>query len=198
MDVKAHVFPAFQLVAELDLDAIALVGADGQRLDPLGLQTGDDGSRIEAFFVSGLFVLGLFRTNLLEVLVQHVHVAGIKIEPLVQRDLDVDRGHVVLFHRGSRRALAAARHRHRFDTRIRHEQHVLSARTILVHHGLSVVHAGVDTLHLRIMGHVLHDALVLLLDHCRTIGLTGHRIFNDRLPLELFRPSGKLMVHRHM
>ncbi len=188
MDVKAHVFPAFQLVAELDLDAIALVGADGQRLDPLGLHTGDDGSRIEAFFVSGLFVLGLFHTNLLEVLVQHVHVAGIKIEPLVQRDLDVDRGHVVLFHRGSRRALAAARHRHRFDTRIRHEQHVLVARAILVHHVQIVIEAA-RALRLGILLHLLHDAVMLAFHHGGALRTALHRIFDDRLSLEPFCPG---------
>jgi hypothetical protein len=45
---------------------------------------------------------------------------------------------------------------------------------------------------------MLHDALMLLLDHRRTLALAGHRVFDDRLSLELFSPSGKLMVHRHM
>src|SRR5262249_5308524 len=35
MDVEADVLAAFQLVAELDLDAVALVAADDQRLNPL-------------------------------------------------------------------------------------------------------------------------------------------------------------------
>ncbi len=198
MDVQADVLAAFQLVGQLDLDAIALVGADGQRLNPLGLHAGNDGAGIEALLVAGFLVLGFLRAHLVEVLVQHIHVAGIVIEPLIQRDLDVDRGHVVLLDRRGRGALAAARHRHRFDAGIGHEQHVLPAGAVLVHHRLSVVHPGVDALHLRIMGHMLHDALMLLLDHRRPLGLAGYRVFDDRLSLELFRPSGKLMVHRHM
>ena len=30
-----------------------------------------------------------------------------------------------------------------------------------------LIHPGIDTLHLRILAHMLHDALVLLLDHGR-------------------------------
>ena len=67
-----------------------------------------------------------------------------------------------------------------------------------MHHGRGVVHAGVDALHPRILGHVLHDALMLLLDHRGTFALAGHGVFDDRLPLELLQPRRKLMIHCRM
>ena len=59
-----------------------------------------------------------------------------------------------------------------------------------------VVHPGIDTLHLRILGHMLHDPLVLLFNHRGTLGLATHRILDDRLTFEFFRPTRQLMVHR--
>ena len=199
MDVQADRAAAlFQLVGELDLDAIALVGANRQGLNPLGLHARDHGSGIEAFLVARRLIRRFFGAHLIQVLVQHIHVAGIEIEPLVQRDLDIDRGHIVLLHWGRSRALPAAGQRHRLDPGIGHEEHVLSTRAILVHHGGGVVHAGVDALHLRILGHVVHDPLMLLFNHRGTLGLAAHRIFDDRLALELFRPAWQLVVHRNM
>ena len=153
------------------------------------------------FLLARFLVCVFFCADLIQVLVQHVHVARIEVEPLVERDFDVDRGDIVLLHRRRRRTLAAIRHGHWFDPRIGHEQHVLSACAILVHHGGGVVHPGIHTLHLRILRHVLHDALMLLFDHRSTVALAGHRVLDDGLPLELFGPSGKLMIlmiHRHV
>ncbi len=150
------------------------------------------------FLVACLLVLVFFFTDLVNVFIEHVHVAGIKIEPLVERDLDIDRGHIILLDRSGRGALPAAGYGHRLNARIRHKQHVLAARAVLMHHGGRVVHAGVDALHLRIMAHVLHDALMLLLDHRGALALAGHGVFDDRLSFELLRPGGQLMIHRLM
>ena len=59
-----------------------------------------------------------------------------------------------------------------------------------------IVPAG--ALHGRVMLHLLHDALVLPFDHAGTFRLAFHRIFDDRLSLQLFGPTRRLMVHRHM
>jgi len=48
------------------------------------------------------------------------------------------------------------------------------------------------------MRHVLHDALVLLFNHGCTIALSCHRVFDDCLSFELFRPSRKLVIHRRL
>jgi hypothetical protein len=91
--------------------------------------------------------------------------------------------------------LPATGHRYRFHARIGHEEHILPACTILMHHGRSVVHSGVDTLHLGILGHMLHDPLMLLLNFRGSIGLAAHRILDDRLTFEFLCPTRQLMVH---
>ncbi len=106
LDEQAAVF-RFHLVPERHLDAIALIGPDHQRLNHVALQSGGDGARIIAVLIAGGLVLGLFRTGLLHVLRQDVHVAGIVVEPAVQRDFDVDHRNVVLLDRRIGRALSA-------------------------------------------------------------------------------------------
>src|SRR5688572_3389662 len=198
VNMKADLFATVQLVAELDLEAVALVTTNHKRLNPLRLDTGNHGTRIVTFFVA-CFLIGVFlRTNLVDILIQDIHVARIKIEPLVERDLDIDRGDVVLLHRCCGGTLTATGHGDGLDTRVGDEQHILPAGTVLMHHGRGVVHTGVDALHLRILGHMLHDALMLLLDHCGTLAVAGHRILDDRLPFELLSPGGKLMIHGRM
>ena len=194
--MKADVFATFQLVAQLDLDAIPLVAANRQRLNPLGLHTGNHRARIKAFLVARFPILRFFRPNLVEIFIQRVHVAGIKIEPLVQRDLDVDRRHVVLLDRRRGRALPASRQCHWLHSWVGHQQEILTACPILVHHGLGIEHTRIDLLRLRIMSQMLHDPLVLLLNHRRALRLSGHRIFDNRLPLQLLRPRRELMGHR--
>ena len=197
MDVQTDRSTAlFQLVRELDLDAVTLVGAENEGLNPLCLHARNHGARIEPFLVAGFFVLGFFCAHLIQIFIQHVHIAWIEVEPRVERDLDIDRGHVVLLHRSRGRTLSAACQRHRFHARIGHKQHVLPPCSILVHHGRGVVHPGVDTLHLGILGHMLHDPLVLLFNHCRTLGLAAHRILDNRLTFEFLRPTRQLMAHR--
>ena len=185
--------------SELDLDAVTLVGADGKRLNPLRLHPGITApgsnpslSRASLFLVSSARTLSISS-------IQHIHVAGIEIEPLVERDLDVDRGYIVLPSPGpwpdtSRPPVCATGS----TPRIGHEEHVLTSCSILVHHGGGVVHPGVDLLHLRILGHMLHDPLMVLFDHRGTLGLAAHRVLDDRLTFELFRPTRQLMGHRNV
>ena len=199
MDMQADRSAALiQLVRKLELDAVALVGAEDERLNPLGLHAGNHSAWIEPFLVARFLILGFFCAHLIDILIQHVHIAGIEVEPRIQRNLDVDRGHVVLLHRSRGRALPSARHCHGLHTGIGHEEHVLPACSILVHHGGGVVHPAVDALHLGILGHMLHDPLMLLFNHRRTLGHAAHRILDDRLTLEFLRPARQLMVHRDM
>ena len=186
----------FQFVRELELHAVTLVGAEHKRLDPLGLHARKYGAWIESFLIARFPILGFFCAHLIQILIQHVHVAWVEVEPRVERDLDVDRGHVVLLHRGRGRTLPATCQRHRLHTRIGHEEHVLPACSILVHHGGGVVHPGVDTLHLGILGHMIHNPLMLQFNHRRTLGLAAHRILDDRLTFEFLCPTRQLMVHR--
>jgi hypothetical protein len=79
------------LLLKLDLDAIALVAAKDEGLNPLILQPVHHCARVVPFHVARLFILRFFRAHLVDILRQHVHIAGIKIEPHIQRDLDVDR-----------------------------------------------------------------------------------------------------------
>src|SRR5829696_4862093 len=66
MDVQADVFAAFQLVAELELHTVALIGADHQRLNPLRLDAGKNGARIESFLLARITILRLFCAHLVE------------------------------------------------------------------------------------------------------------------------------------
>ena len=90
MDVQADVLAAFQLVLQRHLYAVALVPADHQRLDPLTLETVRHRAGVMPFLLAPRLVLGLLFADLVYILGQHVHVTGIEIQPLVDRDLDVD------------------------------------------------------------------------------------------------------------
>src|SRR5207253_9772730 len=161
---------------------------DHAGLDVVALTTVGDSTRIVLvlFVLTRLGVLGLFRPNFLEVFGQDIHVAWIKIEPLVQRDLDVDGGDVILPHWGGR-GTAATGHRDRFDTWLRCQQVTLAI--VLVHRGHAVEQAGVgDLSSFHLPGHLFHEPVVLQLDQCRAIGTARYRIFHDRLAFELLRP----------
>ena len=67
-----------------------------------------------------------------------------------------------------------------------------------MHHGLSIEHTRIDLLHLRILGDMLHDALMLLFDHGGALRPSYQGVLDDRLPLQLFRPGGQLMRHRRL
>jgi hypothetical protein len=71
----------------------------------------------------------------------------------------------------------------------------LIARSILVEHGHGVVHPRAGLLRLRVIRHLMHNALMLQLDHRGTVGPSFHRVFQDGLPLELFSPFRRLMPH---
>ena len=80
-------------VGEVDLDAVAFVGTDHQRLDRVVAQTERD-------LTTGL--LGTDRRNLAG---ECVHLAGrVVVTPAVQRDVDIDHRHVVGPGRSRRRA----------------------------------------------------------------------------------------------
>ena len=83
----------------------------------------------------------------------------------------------------------------RLAARIRHQQEILPAGTILVHHGHGIEVSRADLLHLRILGHLLHGPLMLPLNLRRTIRTARHRVFHDGLALELFRPLRSGMPH---
>ena len=199
VNIETDLFRALQRIAERELDAITLVAAKDQRLNPLILQPVHHRARVVTFHVTSFFVLRFFRTNLVDVFRQHVHIAGIKIEPHVQRDLDVDRRDVVRAHRGSDRAASAA-NRHGLGGRIGHQKDVLITRTVLVHH-VDVIVLAAGPLHLGVMYHLLvdlfHDALVLPLHHGRPLDVPFLGILDNGLPLELLRPS-RLIVRRDM
>ncbi len=120
VDVQAHILAAFKLVLQGKLHAVPLVRADDQRLNPLVLEPVADRAGIISLLLARRFVLGLFLTGLFQILGQHVHVAGIEVQPLVDRDLDIDGRDVVL---PDRRAggTPAALHGDRLDPRVGHQ-----------------------------------------------------------------------------
>src|SRR2546428_9566978 len=188
MDMKADRVSAFQGIPQSDLDAVALVATDHEGLDVVALNTVGDSPRVVLvlFVLTRLGVLGLFCSDLFNVLRQDVHIPGVEIEPLVQRDLDVDGGDVILPHWGSRGTSATGR-RYWFNTWLRCQQVTLAI--VLVHRGHAVEQAGVgDQSSFRLPGHLLHEPVVLQLDQCRAIGTARYRIFHNRLAFELLRP----------
>ena len=62
-------------------------------------------------------------------------------------------------------------------------------------HGIKRTRIGPFVIHFLL--HLLHHAFMLLFDECRPLCATLHRIFNNRLPLELFGPSRRLRRHPH-
>src|SRR6478735_6563028 len=91
VNMKTDVFPALQLVLERDLDAIALVPSKHEWLDPIVLQTAGDRAWIEAFLAPRISVTSFFFPHLIDIFGEHIHITGIKVEPSIQRDLDIDR-----------------------------------------------------------------------------------------------------------
>ncbi len=184
---------AFHLIAQGHLDAIALVGADRQRLDHVALESGRHGPGIEPFLVPRRLVLGLFRPDLVEVLGQDVHVARVVIEPPVQRDLDVDHRDVIVLGRRVGRTLAA-RQRHRLALGVRHEEEAGAVLShVLVHHGHAVEGAGGLLglrVGLRLLLDLLHQAVMLELHALRATRPAFDRLLDDGLALELLRPPG--------
>ena len=196
--MEADRISAFQGIPQSDLDAVALVATDHEGLDVVALNTVGDSPRIVlVLFVLPRFgILGLFRPHLFDILGQDVHVAGIEIEPLVQRDLDVDGRDVILPHWGGR-GTAATGHRDWFDTWLRCQQVTLAI--VLVHRGHAIEQAGIGALSgFDLPGHLLHEPIVLQLDQCRAIGTARYRIFHDRLAFELLRPRlVRVVDHPH-
>ena len=115
MDMQAHGLAALQGVPQDDLHAVTLIAPDHQRLDVVSLDAVGHRSRIELILLvlpPGL-VLGLFRADFFKILREDVHVAGIKIEPLIQADFHIDGRNVVLLDR-RRGGATTARCRHGF------------------------------------------------------------------------------------
>src|SRR5687768_16406889 len=107
--VETHFLAALQLIAQSHLDAIALVSADHQWLNPLTLQTIVYRTWIVPLFFTRLPVSRLLIADFLDIFRQHVHVTRIEIEPLIQRNLDIDCRDIVLSDRRRRRATAPRR-----------------------------------------------------------------------------------------
>src|SRR2546422_7699080 len=181
MDMKADCISAFQGIPQSDLDAVTLVATDHEGLDVVSLNTVGDSPRIVLVLLvlTRLGVLGLFRPHLFDILGQDVHVAWIEIEPLVQRDLDIDGGDIILPHWGGRGASATGR-RYWFNTWLRCQQVTLAI--VLVHRGHAVDQARVRRLS-DLSGHLFHEPVVLQLDQGRAIGTARYRIFYNRLEI---------------
>ena len=194
VDVKTHVLAEFQRVPERDFHAITLVAANHQGLDVLPLDPVLHPTGIMVpFFFARVRVLGFLFPNTLDILRQRVHVAGIVIQPLIQRDFHVDRGNIIMLYRSRGRAFSAARHRHRFDVAVGSQQVVALASAILVHHGHRVVAARVGFGHFFL--HLLHQPLMLLFDKRGALGSPLLGILNNGLPFEAFGPGGGLVIH---
>ena len=118
VDVKADLFAEFQRVPKRDLHAVALIAANHQGLNPLILDAVFHATGIMmAFFLPSLGVLRFFFTNVGNVFGQGVHIPGIEIQPLVQGDLHVDGGDVIVPHRCGFGAQSSL-HRNRLDVGI--------------------------------------------------------------------------------
>ena len=184
---------ALHLVAEGHFHAVTLVGAKHQGLNHIALQPGRHGSGIKAIHVTSRFVLGFLGANLVDVLGQHVHVARIKIEPTVQRDLNVDHRHVVLLGRHTGGTLPARRHHRLALGRIRHEQEAAAILAhVLVHHRHLVERPGrllCLCIFLRLLFELLHQTMVLHLHLRCVVGTTLNGVFHHRLPLQLLGPA---------
>src|SRR2546427_6199408 len=188
MDMKADRVSAFQGIPQSNLYTVPLVSTEEEGLNIIALYSIRHGSRVVLvlFVLTRLGVLGLFCSDLFNVLRQDVHIPGVEIEPLVQRDLDVDGGDVILPHWGGRGTSATGR-RYWFNTWLRCQQVTLAI--VLVHRGHAVEQAGVgDQSRFHLPGLLFNEPAVLQLDQCRAIGRARYRIFHDRLAVELLRP----------
>ncbi len=187
----------FHLIAQRHPYAISRVCPHDERLNHITLQSGCDRTWIISVLFPSLLVFCLFRTGLGKIFRQHVHVARIKIEPAVQRNLDIDHRHIELLHRHAGWTLPS-RTQNRFTFPcIRHEEEAASILPhILVHHR-HIVECTSRLLHLSIMlsllSKLLHQAMMLHLHLLRVVGAPFDGILNHRLPLQLLGPAR----HRH-
>ena len=194
IDVETHVFTEFQLVPQRNFHAIALVAANHQGLDVLTLDPVLDATGIMvSLFFTRFRVLGFLFPDVLDILRQHVHIAGIVIQPLIQGDFHVDGGNIILLHRSRRRAFSSARHRDRFDVAIGSQQVVAFSGTVLMHRGHGVVATRGGFSHFFL--HLLHQPLMLLFNECGAFGSPLLGIFDDGLPFEAFSPCRGLVIH---
>ena len=134
VDVEADLLAEFQRVPKRDFDAIALVAANHQGLNPLILDAVLHAAGIMmAFFLPSRRVLRFFFADHGNVFGQGVHVAGIEIQPLVQGNLHVDGGNVIVPRRRGFGAQSSF-HRNRLDVGIGGQQAVGRPGPVLVHH----------------------------------------------------------------
>ena len=195
VDMQAHRLAPLQRVSQRDPHAIPLIAPDHQRLDVITLNTIGDGAGIVLVLLvfASRLVLGLFGTDLFKVLREGVHVAGVEVEPLVQRDLDVDGGDIVFLDRRGGGA-SAARDSHRLRIRLRGQKKTLPI--VLMHRGHAVEHAGIARLpDLHLACHLFHEPVMLHLNQRGPGGAARHGVLHDGLAFELLRPRLIRVIH---
>ena len=94
----------FQLVGKFYADTFSLVSSNNQGLNGIALKSIGNRTGIKLLF-TGRSILFFFRSNFFNVLVQNIHITRVVITPLIEGDLYVDGGNIILFYRNIARAV---------------------------------------------------------------------------------------------
>ena len=182
------------LVAEGDPRAVPRVRPDDYRLDDVPLKTVGHRARIP--FAIGLaarcLIPRFLGARLIDIFGEDIHIPGIVIEPLVQRDLDLDHGDIEVLDRRVRRAPSPVGGHRLGDIIRRQEPAGPLLPHVLMHHGHGVVTAGRPLggcILLHLLVHAPHETMVLELDLLGTAGPPFERILHLRLPDQRLLPG---------
>ena len=150
--METHVFPEFQLIAQGNFHAIALVCTNHQRLDVLTLNAILHATWVMmSFDLTRVSIFGFFFTNLIDIIGQDIHVTRVVIQPLVQGNLHINNRNIIVSNLSECGTFPTTTHGHWLNVWIRIKQVVPFPGTILMHHG-----HGVESTRLRIGHFFLH------------------------------------------
>ena len=150
--METRVFPEFQLIAQGNFHAIALVCTNHQRLDVLTLNAILHATWVMmSFDLTRISIFGFFFTNLIDIIGQDIHVTRVVIQPLVQGNLHINNRNIIVSNLSECGTFPTTTHGHWLNVWIRIKQVVPFPGTILMHHG-----HGVESTRLRIGHFFLH------------------------------------------
>ena len=184
-----RLFIFFIFVAQGNNHAIALIGPDDQRLNHVTLQAVGRSAGI-IFFFPRRGIGGFFFAHRVDIFGEHIDIAGVEVEPLIQRHLDVRCRDVEFLH-GSRFG-AAATGADTFFRVARPQQHAL------LHHSAEHVELMARPLHggegpfllcaVHVMGYLLVRHLLNQVDSRQPGRTPFERILDDHLCSQFLLP----------
>ena len=87
----------FQLIRKFNANTFALISSNNQGLDGIALKSIGNRTGIQLLFTSRR-ILFFFSADFVNVLIQNIHIARVVIAPLIEGDLYIDSGNIILFY----------------------------------------------------------------------------------------------------